>query len=359
MTWTQSASAGLLLLLAMPASPAAPPEQPDLTAVKSDFIPGEKNIFFDDLSDMAGGEPPPHWKARGGTAELRVGGGIRQLTLTRHGQNITANLKGLPKNFTLEATLKFDGAGGNGVGAIWTFAKKDGSQVLGLSLTAQLEDENPQRGICGVELVAGDPRESSERIADPKVKLDPGQPVEVALWAQDGRVRLYINGNREADVNQVKLDDIENVELKAGIGDDNPKMALGVRRVRFAESAPDASKTILSSGRYVTHGILFDTDSDRMKPESAPVVRQIARALETNAALKLLIEGHTDSTGAAERNMDLSRRRAEAVKLALVSQFKIAGDRLTTAGLGPSKPIDSNDTPAGRAQNRRVEFVRQ
>jgi outer membrane protein OmpA-like peptidoglycan-associated protein len=116
---------------------------------------------------------------------------------------------------------------------------------------------------------------------------------------------------------------------------------------------------ISSSGRYVTHGILFDTDSDRLKPESAPVIKMIARGMETNPALKLGIDGHTDSTGNADHNLDLSRRRAESVKAVLVSQFNVDASRLSTNGLGATKPMDSNDTPLGRAQNRRVEFVRQ
>ena len=85
----------------------------------------------------------------------------------------------------------------------------------------------------------------------------------------------------------------------------------------------------------------------------------MAQALAANPALKLQIEGHTDSTGNAEQNLDLSKRRAESVKVVLVSQFQVDAARLTTMGLGATKPIDSNDTPQGRAQNRRVEFVRQ
>ena len=116
---------------------------------------------------------------------------------------------------------------------------------------------------------------------------------------------------------------------------------------------------ITSSGRFVTHGILFDTDSDRLKPESAPVIQTIARGLENNPNLKLQIEGHTDSVGNAAHNLDLSKRRAEAVKAVLVAQFRIDEARLTTAGMGAMKPIDSNDTPQGRSQNRRVELVKQ
>jgi outer membrane protein OmpA-like peptidoglycan-associated protein len=129
--------------------------------------------------------------------------------------------------------------------------------------------------------------------------------------------------------------------------------------VRFAESAPDFGQTIVASGRYVSHGILFDTNSDRLKAESAPAIQAVARALGTNPALKLLIEGHTDSVGNDASNLDLSKRRAEAVKAVLVSQFSVDASRLTTNGLGATKPLDSNDTPQGRAQNRRVEFVKQ
>jgi OOP family OmpA-OmpF porin len=128
--------------------------------------------------------------------------------------------------------------------------------------------------------------------------------------------------------------------------------------VRFAESTPDFSQMISSTGRYVTHGILFDTDSDRLKPESAAVIKSIARGLDMNPNLKLQIEGHTDSTGDANHNLDLSKRRAEAVKTVLVTQFNVDAGRLTTAGMGATKPADSNDTPQGRAQNRRVEFVK-
>jgi OmpA-OmpF porin, OOP family len=89
-----------------------------------------------------------------------------------------------------------------------------------------------------------------------------------------------------------------------------------------------------ASGRYVTHAILFDTGSDRLKEESAPAIQAVAKGLESDPALKLLIEGHTDSVGDAARNMDLSKRRADAVKGVMVAQFKIDAARLTTSGLG-------------------------
>jgi outer membrane protein OmpA-like peptidoglycan-associated protein len=122
---------------------------------------------------------------------------------------------------------------------------------------------------------------------------------------------------------------------------------------------PDFSQVISSSGRYIARGILFDTDSDVIKPESGPVIKQIARGLDSNPNLKLMIEGHTDSVGDAAHNLDLSKRRAEAVKAVLIGQFNIDASRLSATGMGSTKPVDSNDTPQGRAQNRRVELVKQ
>jgi outer membrane protein OmpA-like peptidoglycan-associated protein len=181
--------------------------------------------------------------------------------------------------------------------------------------------------------------------------------VQLAVWVQNGRIRVFTNGEKQLDFNQVDMPPIDSVEMAHDFYGAN--QAIGYRMVRFAESTPDFSQVISSSGRFVTHGILFDNDSDRLKQESAPVIQTIARGLETNPNLRLLIEGHTDSVGNASHNLDLSKRRAEAVKSVLVSQFKVDAARLTTAGLGATKPIGSNDTPLGRSQNRRVELVRQ
>src|SRR5713226_6624773 len=112
-------------------------------------------------------------------------------------------------------------------------------------------------------------------------------------------------------------------------------------------------------GQAEVYGIYFDFASDKSKPESEPVLREIADALNHNPAWKLRVEGHTDNIGGDDYNMDLSQRRAEAVKLALVSRYHIAAGRLTPQGFGATRPKESNDTLAGRARNRRVELVRE
>jgi outer membrane protein OmpA-like peptidoglycan-associated protein len=113
------------------------------------------------------------------------------------------------------------------------------------------------------------------------------------------------------------------------------------------------------TGEAEVYGIYFDFASDKIKPESEPVMREIADALTHNPAWKLRVEGHTDNIGGDQYNLDLSQRRAEAVKLALVTRYHIAANRLTPQGFGATHPKEPNDTLAGRARNRRVELVRE
>ena len=111
--------------------------------------------------------------------------------------------------------------------------------------------------------------------------------------------------------------------------------------------------------RIDIYGIYFDFDSDVLRPESNPVLHEIADALVKNVSWTLSIHGHTDNIGTRESNLDLSRRRAAAVRNALVSRYAIASDRLSPDGYGASQPRASNNTLDGRATNRRVELVRQ
>lgn len=94
-------------------------------------------------------------------------------------------------------------------------------------------------------------------------------------------------------------------------------------------------------------------------PGSETVLSQIAKVLQENPKLELIIEGHTDNVGGAQFNLELSRKRAEAVKRWLVDKAGISEVRLTTVGYGLSRPIADNSTEEGRAKNRRVELVRK
>jgi len=117
------------------------------------------------------------------------------------------------------------------------------------------------------------------------------------------------------------------------------------------------AKGLGDTGHIALYGIYFDTDKAVVKPESRPTLEQIAKLLASQPQLGVYVVGHTDSQGAADYNLDLSRRRAEAVAAELVKNFRIAPTRLKTAGVGLLAPVGSNASEAGRALNRRVELV--
>jgi outer membrane protein OmpA-like peptidoglycan-associated protein len=102
--------------------------------------------------------------------------------------------------------------------------------------------------------------------------------------------------------------------------------------------------------------VLFDFDSYTIKPGAFSMLNEAVIILEKNTALKLEVDGFTDSTGAAAYNMKLSERRAKAVMEYFVSKG-VDAKRLTIKGLGLTKPVASNDTKEGRAKNRRVELT--
>ena len=305
-----------------------------------DFVPGEELLLFDDYSDMAKGAAPPHWKVRGAAVRLVDG----RLTVgAGSATRMTPNVAKWPENFTIEMNVQGGPSAEDSLRNVtWVFERGD-SWIWQVTLALYAG------GTCRVTVEIADPGENQNVDCS---WMREGQN-DLALWVQDGRLRVYLNGNRLIDMNQLKLT-FETASLQ--VSADAIPVSLGA--FRMAQSAPDVSKTILSSGRYVTHGVQFDVNSATLKPESTPVLRQIAEALAAAPTLKVRIEGHTDSTGDPAKNLDLSKRRAESVKMALVDQFKIAADRLTTDGFGDTKPAATNDTPKGRAENRRVEFAK-
>ena len=117
------------------------------------------------------------------------------------------------------------------------------------------------------------------------------------------------------------------------------------------------SKGLRETGRIALYGIYFDTDRAVLKPESRPALEQIAKLLAGEAQLNVFIVGHTDSQGPYAYNLDLSRRRAEAIAEELVKNYRIGAPRLRTAGVAHLAPVGSNGNEAGRALNRRVELV--
>ncbi|MDJ0944239.1 MAG: DUF4892 domain-containing protein [Kiloniellales bacterium] len=133
--------------------------------------------------------------------------------------------------------------------------------------------------------------------------------------------------------------------------------ALGEKMV--AVDAGEMAKAIDATGRIALYGIYFDTDKTEIKPESEETLAQIAKLLQDQVGLKLVVVGHTDNRGQLDYNMELSKRRAEAVKQALVADYGIEAGRLAAWGVGYLAPVASNRAEDGRAKNRRVELVEQ
>lgn len=122
--------------------------------------------------------------------------------------------------------------------------------------------------------------------------------------------------------------------------------------------ADEMARNIATTGRVALYGIFFDTNKADLKPESNPTLTEIAGLLKADPKLAVLIVGHTDNQGAFDHNLDLSRRRAEAVVKALAANYRIDPRRLRAAGVGMMAPAASNDADDGRARNRRVEVVK-
>lgn len=121
--------------------------------------------------------------------------------------------------------------------------------------------------------------------------------------------------------------------------------------------AEEIARELETSGRIALYGIYFDTDKTEIKPESKPALEEMAKMLKSSPELRVLIVGHTDSTGDMTYNMGLSKRRAESVVKYLKDHYNIAGARLIPAGVGMLAPVATNRTEEGRAKNRRVEMV--
>jgi outer membrane protein OmpA-like peptidoglycan-associated protein len=122
-------------------------------------------------------------------------------------------------------------------------------------------------------------------------------------------------------------------------------------------SPEDVARALDRDGRVTLRGVLFESDSARLSDDGRLAAQRLAAAMDRSPALRVAIVGHTDATGTFRHNLDLSERRAEAIGNALTRQHGIAEDRIAPVGVGSLAPAATNDTPEGRAMNRRVEVV--
>ena len=174
------------------------------------------------------------------------------------------------------------------------------------------------------------------------------------MWVDGFNYRYFAGrkteGGRETFASVVVSENNKEIHAQLTVAE------LGAIQNKMVDAAA-MSKGLGETGHIALYGIYFDTDKTVVKPESRPTLEQIAKLLTGQPQLSVFIVGHTDSQGAFDHNMELSRRRAEAVAAELVKHFRIAASRLRTAGVGMLAPVGSNASESGRALNRRVELV--
>lgn len=165
------------------------------------------------------------------------------------------------------------------------------------------------------------------------------------LSRPEGDVHVAILALPQGQRAQVLVDVVEARPMESG-------------RIAFVDASA-MQRAVEQTGRIALYGIQFGFDSADILPASRPTLEEIARFLRANAAMAVVVTGHTDAQGAFDYNVALSLRRAQAVVAALARDFAIPAARMTAFGAGMAAPIASNAADAGRAQNRRVEIVRR
>ncbi|MFI5132432.1 MAG: OmpA family protein, partial [Chitinophagales bacterium] len=187
---------------------------------------------------------------------------------------------------------------------------------------------------------------------------DKFNPIHVSVWRQKERVRVYINQEKFWDIPKAIAPDakLNTILFVALYADATVQHYIG--NLRLAVGAPDTRKKMLEQNKWVTHGILFDVNKADIKPESYGTLKEMASVLKEYPDIKVKIVGHTDSDGADAANLDLSKKRAASVKMALANEFSIDESRMETDGKGEAEPMDKATTPAAKANNRRVEFIK-
>ncbi len=341
-----------------------PQEQTSLQLYsKYDFIPGETVIFYDDFSQDAIGDFPALWNTNGSaevvTTNLYPG---QWMKFVMNECVWTDALLNLPDNYTIEFDIV-------PIGGLEGDRMSGWNMRLMQSKNAKAWDGGSAPGKGGFKFgieYFGRPGYSTWLYGDEcmaakisgfkegdEFKEKINTKYHIAIWVQKSRVRLYQNQN--------KLFDAAKAFPTGCVKPDRLRFEYGaamITNVRIAVGAPDMRNKLMTDGKLVTYGIYFDVNKDVVKPESYGTLKSIADILNEVPDVKVKILGFTDSDGADAANLDLSKRRAAAVKNELVKSFNVKGDRLVTDGLGEGQPVAPNDTPANKALNRRVEFIK-
>ncbi|MBD2703267.1 OmpA family protein [Spirosoma sp. BT702] len=311
-----------------------------------DFVAGDKIIFADDLADSPPGEFDPHWKLIEGQAVVNKVSDEKAFFITKYYTKLAPRVKTpayLPKNFTLEFDSYLDAA----------YDSNEGIYIQFLNDTEPVVNIRSNRDYSVFD--------------GPDTKLNGEYPKAIAAenyfnkWhhyaiaVKDNQVKIYCDQYRVLVVPEVIF---KATSLLVG-GDASDGKNMMFRNFKLAAGGDmNLIGKAFTDGKYISHGILFDVNKATLKPESMGEINAIVNVLTANPNLKVDVSGHTDADGDDASNLKLSEARANTVKSQLVS-MGIEATRLTAKGYGETKPIADNATFEGKAQNRRVEFVKQ
>jgi len=341
-----------------------------------DFVPGEEIVYTEDFSQDVVGEFPLNWSTNT-RGEVETIKGIDGKWMRMYeGRFVSPYIKSMPDNFTAEFDVvihlpenvnntsypEFNmrlftlEAGDERAKKYFNnnYTTKADTRLVLVPYT----DENSTIRVESTEEGAGYFNNENKYLPGLRKYLD--KPMHIAIWVQKERLRFWINGEKVYDLPQAVPFNKRVNRMEIEVGDFSyPDIGYFISNIRFAKTPPDMRSKLISEGKLVTTGILFDVNSDKIKPESFGVLQEIAKVLKDNAGVKVKIIGHTDSDGDDGKNLDLSKRRAAAVKQALSTTFSIEASRMETDGKGESEPVADNNMKEGKAKNRRVEFIKQ
>ena len=312
---------------------------------KYDFVPGDKVVYYDDLSDEEVGEFPSRWNLKKGVFEIVRQGKENYIMCSDQGYILPKIAPApLPTKYTVEMEIYSKGPKYKGHYYHIEWLNAGGSYIASLKFTNGSETS---LDVLGKNL-------ASKRL--------PAEVVEgihtMRIMATKSTIKCYLDNVRIANVPKVEGFEPVGFRVYMDPWENEPANPMLLKSFRFAEGGKTLREQLDETGRIITHGILFDSGSDRIKGESYKTLANIGQLLTDDPGLRLSIEGHTDSDGAEDYNLDLSNKRALAVRTYLIDTYEIDGNRLEGKGWGETEPIDSNATPEGKANNRRVELVK-
>jgi outer membrane protein OmpA-like peptidoglycan-associated protein len=316
-------------------------EGPLLQWSKYDFVPGDKVIFEDNLTGEENGEFPSRWDLADGTVEIAVLDGENVIMFREYGSTIIPYMQHpesdyLPGVFTME----FD-----------AWIPHDHIQVL----FYDMKNQDAPHGSKPL-YVTGKGMELDQASGDlPEGENLEKQWVHVAMAYTSGKMKAYLNDTRLINIPHLAFDPV-GISVRALHAGE--KSLYYVKNIRLAEGGVKYYDRFLQDGKIIASGIRFDVNKATLKPESMGILNEIASLMKEHPEINFSVEGHTDSDGDDAFNQTLSEQRAGTV-VSTLREMGINSNRLIPKGWGESKPLDTNGTPEGRANNRRVEFVKK